>query len=758
MGEELAGIPVNEAEAVIVPFWSWAVSDLKNWRFEPGPGSGAEVSEPWAHTAFSWARPPLQGPAFRLTRRAVVNCTGYDRLVVRAQIPKGAALRLRIATDRGPREQSFADDTARPKEFAVELDGSVRLTEMVIEVEAGSCAAGTGSLYWLMLASTAMLERYHARWERLRATDWSERHVKAADPAFSFTPAYGIFLAPEALENLRAAVSIPDAENPFLKTREALSGSRPESDIADYLGAYWEILTRDRDSGRLSRLIGPGSRAALAGLVLKDAELLRLAARYALSLAACEHWTDGFPCEFHGCEFETRAFGAMYAAFEIAVILDLAGGMFTYWGLEYLKRKLAERALGPGNYVSWRWDYIHACNQMALFSPGRIGAHLVLEREWTRMRPYTDLAVAELNRSLETSVLPDGSYVEGPGYLSESLQTALTSLLPYARARGVPPETILPPALRRTADFVEAFMATDESCDFLATHECGENVAMCPPARAVLAAAAMPDSHWVTVYHKARARQPEPPTDLSFWSLCAGIPAQGPRRRPFIHLPEGGFMSSLRFLKGEPVRLFIMGNRAKAGHCHEDKGSFILEFAGDTFAMDSNCYRYDTVYMHWLKQCDRHNMLVPFGAGEERARPSNPIPVDVKPEGHGDETAFHARIDATPGWEGYYTRWVRSWSSPAPHTLEIHDTYELARGDGVEFLWNTRLPIRLSGRGAVVEGRRGRVRIEWPAECRARVEELPGPPGRAHNRLAIRKTGQFGELRVTLSLELKENR
>ena len=78
----------------------------------------------------------------------------------------------------------------------------------------------------------------------------------------------------------------------------------------------------------------------------------------------------------------------------------------------------------------------------------------------------------------------------------------------------------------------------------------------------------------------------------------------------------------------------------------------------------------------------------------ERPQPTNPIPVDVKPQGTGDEVSFSARIDATPGWEAYYRKWVRTWESPTPDTLVIRDDYELVNGDAVEWCWSTRLPVQ----------------------------------------------------------------
>ena len=127
------------------------------------------------------------------------------------------------------------------------------------------------------------------------------------------------------------------------------------------------------------------------------------------------------------------------------------------------------------------------------------------------------------------------------------------------------------------------------------------------------------------------------------------------------------------------------------------RGALFSNFAGETFAMDPGTCEYANPLSHLLSNCERHNTLVPFGT-DERPHPDNPPAEDIRPIGSGDECSFHATMNVTAGWDGYYKAWVREWESPAPCTLVIRDTYELARGAGVEFYWHTqRDTTRASG-------------------------------------------------------------
>jgi hypothetical protein len=204
-----------------------------------------------------------------------------------------------------------------------------------------------------------------------------------------------------------------------------------------------------------------------------------------------------------------------------------------------------------------------------------------------------------------------------------------------------------------------------------------------------------------------------------------------------------------------------------------DKGSFVLECAGDSFAFDFGCVDYANPVANQLKQAQRHTMLTPWSE-TERPAPRNPIPVDAKPQGTGDAVRFSATMDATPGWEGWFSRWIRRWDSPTPDTFVITDEWAVEKGEGVVFHWTTRLPIRLETGRAVIEGRRACAELTFDAGLVAQVEQLPLQDPRrtaieerwemkqfgwqhaaTQPRLTLRQRGRAGTLRVTVRLTLK---
>ena len=85
--------------------------------------------------------------------------------------------------------------------------------------------------------------------------------------------------------------------------------------------------------------------------------------------------------------------------------------------------------------------------------------------------------------------------------------------------------------------------------------------------------------------------------------------------------------------------------------------------------------------------------------------------------------------------------------------LTIRDDYELAAGTGVEWYWQTALPVTVDGQRIVITGRRGRVRLEAPPAARIRVDELPLPGGAVQRRVALALDGTSGTVKITAHLE-----
>lgn len=767
--------PINSAEAVFEAFYDPQLSQLEKWAVSAEGVIGFKIWQNWAWVQWTWQEPAPDGRIVRFSRQLDLDCSGYDRLIVNAAIPEDGHYTLLAETDAGPRFRRGEPYGATKREEWLSLDGATRIHSLTIEAFYPHRTPGNAWIYWMALQNTVQLPIHLAQWSNYDER-W-ENHLQPPEFEPSFKPTYGLLLDADELDIVRQKF----AESPMADSlREAAEDARrvpPEKLIGQHVN-FWNSnqLRRERDHGKVITMHGP--HAAQAGLLWKDKELCRLAARYALSIAHCERWDDSFIIHMPGSAWEQRSFVQSICVFECALILDLCGEWFTQLGRDIILRRIAEEGIGNMNFCGWWWEYIHHCNQLAWFAPGRILGYLLLERTMpvrvenypvpspSRIAPYTELAVKDLIESLKLCLQPDGGYVEGPTYFTWVARQAFVALHLYSRARGKPLSELMPSAMEATALMAEVLYSTDDNQDVIPI--CDAMFAF-PEALAHLAAF-MPDSHWVTIYRKQLRRAGASPSLLAM-ALDPRIPATGPALRPFVDMPATGMTCSVRRHENEYVKLFLMGNKAGAGHTHEDKGSFVLEFAGDTFAADFGVTDYSNPVVEELKTAQRHNMLTPWVA-DVRPQPDRPVNADIRANGRGDATTFHATMDVTPGWSGWFKRWQRTWDSPTPDTFTITDDWEIERGEGVVFHWTTPLPMHREGDKIIITGRRGRAEITIPPSTEVNIEQLPllTPERRAIDslrremirfglkhaetqpRLTIRQRGTAGKLAIKVRL------
>ena len=719
----MQGVSINPAESIFAPWWDPTLCELEMWSIRAGAGSGGKAAKSWDSVAAEWTGSGTEGFVLEFSRDCALDCAQFDALIVSVALPPKAQVRLRADTDAGVREFVSPVSDAPDKEYAMPLQGARVIRRVALSLIDTQSRTTAAKIYWMGCVNTPMLHQLELA-RNGRDPAWPQ-HLKPATFVPSFVPSGTLLMTAEELDAQRvrlAALERAGKGGALRKKAEALRAATPEAWGSDFVN-FWgdRRYCRQRDFGKELLTNSPGLHAAWLGLLLKDAELLRMGARHALSIAMCGEWDDGFICRFPGSGWEHRCFVQSLCTYEVALIFNLAGELFTGAGRDFLMRSIGERGLGAISYNEWRYEYIHHCNQTAWFSPGRMAGYGALLPFWPRVRPYMELAWTDMVESLNNTVLPDGGYPEGPGYFTCVMSDGGRSAYLYSRIRGCSMASVLPECVRRSADFGEVFESTVPELDLIPMCDAWPRV---NEPYAAFGAAILPESRWVAIRNKDLARRNGEPDTLFGWILADRIPDTAPAPRAFLQLPDMGVCASYRELDGLPVKILLPGNRANAGHTHEDKGSFVLEFAGDAFAMDPGTCDYSSPFSREYQMAQRHSMLLPL-AGERRPAPQSPLPVDVKAVATGDATRFHAEMDCSPGWGEWYARWHRIWDSPTPGELTVTDNYVLKSGSGAVFYWQSPLPCAREGNTIVITGRKAAVRIDIPDGCTATLEELP---------------------------------
>lgn len=745
-------IPINPGESILVAFFETNFFSPENWAIADGSRHGLFMQKDYRmfHGAmFQWLKKPTNGIGISMEKDFSTDISDYDNLIVAAVLPDKAKLKVEATTELGKINQTFDKLPDNFREYLIPLGEANQLLHLKMEVVINQNGSQAGSFMWVGLQNKERLNRYLSNLAPY-GKKW-KYHLKPESFEPSFQPQFGLVISKDDLNQLRTkhqAFVKKNGTSPFLEKANEYLSTDPEDLIGVSLGRNIRFA-RDRD---LNKKEIRGSDLAIAGILTQNKEMLRMAARYALSLAITPNWDESFFAHMPGSSWVHAAFRESDAANELGIILDLAGEMFTDAGIDFIEKRLAESALGHINYITWNYEYIHRMNQLAAFSSGRMLAYAILEQSMPRVKPYLDIAYRELRQSLEKIILEDGGYVEGPGYMTFMMQGAGKAMYYYATARGKSLQEILPPNILNTGDFGEVFYSTVPENDAIPVCDAGVHVHM--DAVAFLASIS-PDSRWTEIYNRSIHRSGGLPDSFFAFVLSNQISKEVPVIKSFVSLSEMGAMASTRKLENELLKIFVQGNKAGAGHTHEDKGSFVIEFAGDVFACDVGRIPYGDAMTFLAKQCQFHSMLVPI-IENERAHPQNPIMEDVKPKGMGDQQVFHASIDVTPGWESYYKKWIRSWDSPQPNQLTISDDYELKNGDGVNFFWFTDLPVTRQGNSVVITGKKGVATMLIPDGCTYRIDELFWYDGSIKQRIVFEKHAQSGRIETAVTFKLKD--
>lgn len=755
-------IPINEAEAIVDSFWDQHISALPQYTLNANLDLSAACNpralQFWCWATLKWDRAPVGQPVVTFERAMHARITGYDRLMIRLGIPEHVRLQVDAVIDRRPlRLLTDAPGTGGPHEFEAPIAGDL-LEQLRLTLTSDRDQADEAWLQWIGLADAAKRAAMLAQPNPFDAA-WAPWLLPPeAEPELA--PRFGFFFDAADLPAIRRRAASP-AYRPLMeqmraRARQAMAFHKtPEDQVGPVIGTgeIWKIQARERDWDTYP-FFSEAPLIAFVGLVDEDKELLRFAARIAVATAHCRTWAPHFMQDFPGSTWDTRAFPEAHAASGVAMALDWAGGWFTDPGEHLIRYALTHKALGRIRGIFLQYDYMWDCNQHHLIGLGRLLALLVqlgstrqagltdgrsspamggktpeLKLGWERAQSDITQFEADLFEMIDRYIQPDGSSFEGVGYWGATFQATLPALLALARHRGQPVADLLAtrPAiatkLAHMWNFVSPLLGTaGEPGAFLPISDTSFN--LLPWDAIGGAAAVLGQPGWQGLLGACLGGGK---TTMVWPYWCAdGMLTLifGPDERPapvievpvFRRLETAGMITSNRPWGKGNIRLHLVGAMANAGHCHPDKGSFILEACGDIFAGDRGVTPYTDPRCRTLAAEISHNLAVPEGCFQ-----INPAPTATLWQGAGDEQRLAAEIDTSAIWQSHVRVARRRIHSPQPELIEIVDEFELDAPRSIAFYLNTPLPIAVSPSHALIHGALARLTIEaiWAASVAA---------------------------------------
>jgi len=749
--------PINPAEAVFAPFWDSGLKEIRQWHCSRG-----KLSPYWCITHYSWDRQPESAgtPAFEAVRNEPFSCTGYDTFIYAGSIPPQAKLRISLETDKGLRSGEWTGKSAYRDEYPVPLAGAEKISRIKFQVfDTGRNQIRKGHLLWMGLQNSAELKRL-----------LDQRKSFASQPLDRFLAPKGTVPAFKGTVNLLApAAELEKIQDAYLKRKKALGRDfitvpgldsyHPETMYNGILPfANLRMFARVRDEGQKFRDV---QNLIVKALITRNREIMDKAVRTALVMALTPNWDSSFLSVFLDSGWDQRVFGNVRAAEYLSLVLDYAGDMLSDAGRELLAKRLALEGLGQINYNIWKYRYLFGNNQLAVFTRGRISAYLVLEKlpYWNgvRVKPYTELAMAEFFDSVGKLFHEDGSFMEGPAYFCYTVRHIRPVLEMYACARNKPLAEIIPPRLKNLGRFGDVFISTDRRGGLIPVSSGQGPGRTVSPELCQFLALLAPDSQWVDLYHRQTGNQAALwNSDLTMIARHPQVPAGPVKVRSLAELPAMGVMASTRFFEGEPVKILLVGTPARMNqHRHNDRGSFVLEFAGDTYAADPGGQIYAEAGSSLVRRSDYHNMLVPGDMPDNE--PEMTSRADVFPRGKGDAKSFSAEILPAPSSYDYFTEWKRTIQSPVPNRFLFRDEYHLTPNrKSARFLWITELPWKKIEDGMIrLDGKNSYALLRYPKELHFYAEQLTVRRKEIYHRLNFEKKAPAGIIEIQVEFHKK---
>lgn len=716
--DKLFPIRHNEAEAILVRMFDPLRHPLGDWRIDGA--ESAEVEQTFHSVQCRW--PGGRPLAVTMRRTVDVDAAGYDLLVLCVQSMRSTAITVRATVDGAPR---VIVDRAAGIDAGQELEGAIggrRISSLDVEITDPGDLPGVADLFWLGVTDSA--ERAARRTRALPyPDDWHDLLLSDGAAPPPAEPGLGLFFDAADLERLRARVQGPTWGPVYRRLRslaESYRGSRPWRGIGRTVNNY-PVRNGHRTDGLNERHnwidIAAMRICAFVGLLDGDRDLMRIALHHALAAAHCDAWTPGFMSGMPGSSWETRAFSEYRYAINAIFAWDWAGSLLTDAGRELLAQAVSIKAMPWIQQTLMRHPYVRGNNQGIFFAFGGIVVSVALARHWPHGGDFLEPFRAALDQTVRAYYAADGGTYEGIGYATGALQQALAGYALYARSRGAPLADVVPGAAVRCVDYLTAMLSTEQPVGAVIKHSDGGRAGVCVAPGSLGLLCGLSDDPAVPALLAGVNRAPPragyaPEHELNIIYGPDELPPPSARPPVFRNLAVTGLLCSNRPTPDGPVRVQVIGGPARAGHGHDDRGSFVLEAFGDELAADRGQMPYVDPRSTIIKHARYHNLAVPHADGGAPLRQRNPCPVATAPEGKGDERRLHCRVDLRGVWPDPVTGAERRFDSDEPARMTVTDRLRLARPLPVGFYLHSRYPWRRCGRGGWrTEGPHGRLTV-----------------------------------------------
>lgn len=699
-------IEINEAEAIIEPFWDGGTGDYMDlnprykvfdeYTINTLNGAIAKVEQGWAYVTFTVDKTVKNIPILSMERDCNLDISDYDTFIFFANLPKSVIFSVKaIVNNKEIQLYKDVKGVGASQEFNAPICGD-NLTHLKIEFSSESDGIN-GTICWFGLSESHRLERMLNK-KNYYDSKWTGYFIEEKNA--NITPDINILFDNEELNALRDKVKIsPFKEVYQVKKTQAQKDMSivPEKYIGRYLPHFDQRWNRSRDKEWAPDLTknacgmhGVIENLAFVGIIESDYDMLRMASRHAISIAHCECWFDSPMGNLPGATWHHRSFVENLYCKSVSLVLDWCGSILTPFAKQVLCDALAMKGLPRIESDFKRVEYIRYMNQGIVFSYGRIFALLALMEYHPRYITNLKEAEEDLISMIGNYVQEDGGTLEGPGYWMFTFTEVISAFYALARQKKVD-FTYYKDIFMKTGDFVLSLMSMeDDGTIIMPINDCHPGVNMsCTLANSFYQFTN--SSNWKNLYEKLMAKKYI--DDDSFAIISSPLP-EGIKDLPDSSLnriyPITGQVGSVRQGKDIKTHVHLCSGPTYTAHYNADKGGLILEAEGYTICPDCGSPNYSESELFYITAAQAHSLLNPVNESGVLSRQYRDMEGGkiLKAEVNGTGVEFMS--DDTLAWnDNVYKSITRRIISPFAEFCVIVDDFELGTADYAEFLLNS---------------------------------------------------------------------
>ena len=575
-------IKADEYNSIIEPYFDGGDSYTGHHKFsyimQYQCSGDTSVSQTWACGCIEI----LKNGKGTISREIFPNdISGYDTVTLKASFPEGVKVTLwfddvQVLSTEGT---GFIDIFEAP----IKKSGVSKITlDFNSVLQYNVCV----NLYYIGVSKRAVKQEplYVGNWEGC-----FEENV-------SFELYDEDFISREVFENLPAIIQ---EYKEVYETEKKTALQALENEPEQYISKVHGNGFRKGSPFTLGRMVS----LAFIGMCDKNAEMIKMACRYALSAAACTYWCSDIMEEIPTCVWHHRSFDEMDLCKDISIVISICGNSLTWHGRNVLYQALIMKGLPRIEADFMTMDYIYKMNQGLAFMSGYASALVCLSHIYPRYENRIDEAQKLMREMLENAKNPDGSTDEGAGYWQYTFWSAIRGIEALRKHKCDGDfEEYIRESLKKTSDF--GLFLLDSSGKTIPYNDSGEGYYMSYLCKFFYLVTK--DRCWAAVYNNSDKTK----IGLDNIMLNVAIPQDAEFTvKEFESFDDVGLMAVNR----DGIRIFCVSGKSNSTHCHADRGSFIIYNKDKMLLADRGSLAYGS--SGDIHSSEVHNTAVPIYDG-----------------------------------------------------------------------------------------------------------------------------------------------